>query len=182
MNMKKCILLVVLLLMGLGVSARNWRSNVYFKEGYVPNISLGGAASIAKGGSSQGAVLTVSTSHGYSFGQGTYVGGGLEVFTDMSGNDFAFPLFGEVKHSFMDNVISPFVGMRSGVVFMKDDGFGLLISPAVGVDICHISFSLSYAFDSGRFSEEVHKYPHPTEYNRYGYSRHLLKFTVSYAF
>ena len=50
--MKKCILLVVLLLMGLGVSARNWRSNVYFKEGYVPNISLGGAASIAKGGSS----------------------------------------------------------------------------------------------------------------------------------
>lgn len=82
----------------------------------------------------------------------------------------------------MDNVISPFVGMRSGVVFMKDDGFGLLISPAVGVDICHISFSLSYAFDSGRFSEEVHKYPHLTEYNRYGYSRHLLKFTVSYAF
>lgn len=111
--MKKCILLVVLLLMGLGVSARNWRSNVYFKEGYVPNISIGGAASIAKGGSSQGAALTVSTSHGYSFGQGTYVGGGLEVFTDMSGNDFAFPLFGEVRHSFIDNVISPFVGMRS---------------------------------------------------------------------
>lgn len=46
--MKKCILLVVLLLMGLGVSARNWRSNVYFKEGYVPNISLGGAAMISR--------------------------------------------------------------------------------------------------------------------------------------
>lgn len=70
--MIKSKLLLLLAVSVLSLSMKAQEKNVFYKKGYAPSIEIGGTFV-----DSFGFRPEVLTSHGYCFGNGLYVGGGL---------------------------------------------------------------------------------------------------------
>ncbi len=85
----------------------------------------------------------MTTSQGYSFGNGAYVGLGLGAGFDLDGSVY-IPLFMDAKYNFIDNKVSPFASVRTGIRF----------SPEVDSYISW-GFSLGGGVDFGRFSVKL---------------------------
>lgn len=92
--------------------------------------------------------FVLSTSHGYSFGNGLYVGGGIGLGFDTVYADktsVIIPVFAEVKYSFLDKFDSPFVSVRLGeYADCTNYGLGFYFNPAVGVDLGRFNLKLGY--------------------------------------
>lgn len=58
-----------------------------------------------------------SAVHGYSFGNGAWLGGGVGVFIDAGTESPVFPLFFEVKYDFIGGNLSPFIAGLSCQAF-----------------------------------------------------------------
>ena len=113
----------------------------------------------------------ISSSHGFSFGNGLYVGGGVgfgAVLTKMEQNaksigsestqqpestwnaKYYIPMFADVKYSFMKSFVTPFVDLRGGAIAdITDSGASLFINPAIGVDIARFSLKIGYEHQLG---------------------------------
>ena len=93
---------------------------------------------------------TLSTSHGFSFGNGLYVGGGVgfTVETFLNFEDaphYLVPLFADVKYTFLNKRVSPFVSARVGGVFNTEYKMNrMLINPMVGINVRHFTVGLGY--------------------------------------
>ena len=117
------------------------QKNSSYDTGYHPTIEAGLVMN------SEAAVASAVTSQGYCFGNGLYVGGmtGI-VFGSVSeggGRAQAVPVMGEVKYSFLDCLVSPFVGLRTGMVLdVSSAGVGFVVRPALGVDIGRFAVSV----------------------------------------
>ena len=137
--MKRTVLLLLLTLCTLTLSAQE---SQMFRKGYRANIELGNHTIIGKG--QYGGLVQVTTSQGYSFGNGAYVGLGAGVGVELDG-DVYIPLFMDAKYNFIDNKISPFASVRTGLLFGPEGGhsYGNYIS---------YGFSLGGGVDFGRFS------------------------------
>lgn len=106
------------------------------KIGYVGNVSVTASA--------QGPGCDVTTSHGYSFGNGLWVGGGAGFSFSDYYNCIYLPMFAEVKYTFTpEKKVSPFVDCKFGYMTDIDYMFGF-VSPAVGFDINRFSVFASY--------------------------------------
>jgi hypothetical protein len=114
---------------------------------------------------------SISSSHGFSFGNGLYVGGGAgfgaalfkmeqKAMSDNTENNYqpenswnasySVPLFAEVKYSFMRSFATPFIDLRGGAIAdITDSGASLFINPAIGVDIARFSIKVGYERQSG---------------------------------
>ena len=132
--MSRLLIIVTLVLMIGEFNAM--AGNKLTKVGYMGNIGV--TASI------QGPGCDVTTSQGYSFGNGLWMGGGIGVsFSDHYGCIYV-PVFAEVKYSFTpEKKVSPFVDCRLGYMTELDHMFGY-ISPAIGIDIDRFSAFTSY--------------------------------------
>lgn len=113
---------------------------------------------------SHGYAVGVESVHGYSFGNGAFLGGGIGLMVT-SNEEVAVPVFLEAKYAFLDSALTPFVSMRGGFRYMDSYNSAVYISPAVGVDIGDFSVSLAYQALSGAV-----------------YFENLLNFTVSWNF
>ncbi|MCI1786275.1 MAG: hypothetical protein LKI59_09090 [Bacteroidales bacterium] len=167
----KIAFFVLLTFAGVIASAQTRMSSPFFKKGITGYASMGGAALVTRG--TEGSEIAPSASIGYGFGEGTYLGTGTSCYFH-SGNDWTVPIFVEMKHSFTkNNVISPFADVKSGFVFTKPHGHGLLICPGVGVNVSRFFMECSFSYDSGEIN---------TQGEKYNYKRELILMSFGIAF
>lgn len=143
--------MVVALLASGAVSAGNRYKSRMYEKGYGADIQISGAFDTY---SKQG---VLSTSHGYRFGNGLYVGGGIGFGVDQwdvneNKNRFLVQYFADIKYSFTDRLASPFVTLRAGGMYdYANVGAGYMLRPAVGVDIWRFSLTVGYDFQSLKY-------------------------------
>lgn len=118
--------------------------NVGYERGYRADIELSWAGK---------SVWGIASSHGFSFVNGIYVGGGagfgaeLTKQADTSGSSwnasYFVPVFADIKYSFMKTLASPFVSLRGGAIAdITNLGVRTFASPAVGLDIARFSLKV----------------------------------------
>ena len=142
----------------LPASAQSPKSIMY-ERGYRADIQVGPVWC------DEYTLYTLSTSHGYSFGNGLYVGGGIGLYitpAEMGGykTRYQVPIFAEIKYSFLDWIVSPFVDLKAGGFYDYTlGGTGYVIRPSVGVDIWR--FSISAGWDHNRFRWDIGRFGNP---------------------
>lgn len=139
-----------------------YMTNVGYHRGYRADVELAWDSSKH---------WSISSSHGFSFGNGLYVGGGVgfgAVLTKMEQNaksigsegtqqpkstwnaKYYIPMFADVKYSFMKSFVTPFIDLRGGAIAdITDSGASLFINPAIGVDIARFSLKVGYEHQLG---------------------------------
>ena len=138
--MKKFFTTLALVLGVLSVDAQT-KDYVDYERGYRADIAV--STSISE-------QYTLSTSHGFSFGNGLYVGGGVgftaETFLNFEdAPHYLVPLFADVKYTFLNKRVSPFVSARVGGVFNTEYKMNrMLINPMVGINVRHFTVGLGY--------------------------------------
>ena len=138
--MKKFFMTLALALGVLSVDAQT-KDYVDYERGYHADIAV--STSISE-------QYTISTSHGFSFGNGLYVGGGVgftaETFLNFEdAPHYLVPLFADVKYTFLNKRVSPFVSARMGGVFNTEYKMNrMLINPMVGINVRHFTVGLGY--------------------------------------
>ena len=133
MKRRICFVLIGLLVAGVGAMAGNRLA----KEGYVWNVGFNVTPQLGLG-------VELLTSHGYSFGNGLWMGGGTGVCFGGIYGGLCFPLYADAKYTFMkEKKVSPFVDCKLGFTTDMEDIY-TQISPAVGVDIDRFSISVIY--------------------------------------
>lgn len=145
----------------------NTGSSINFKRGYRANIGL--AASIPD-------MWEITTSHGFSFGNGIYLGGGVGFAAEFtptykSTPTYLTPLFADFKYSFDNRHTSPFINISTGAYAdITNIGIRYFLNPSLGVDIGRFSISVGYEYQLGVWN-----------YNS-GVSKHNAKLGVSFTF
>ena len=150
------------------VKAQEYMSNVSYNKGYRADIELS-VAIINQ--------LGISTSHGYSFGNGLYVGGGAgfvaEFLPDFKAKpNYLTPLFADIKYSFIKNAIAtPFVSFKCGAIAdISNLGLRTFANPAVGIDIARFALKIQYEYQQSicGYSDDI--------------TAHFLKIGIGYTF
>lgn len=106
----------------------------------------------------------ITSSHGYSFGNGLYVGGGAgfsaEFTPDYKSNPtYLVPVFADLKYSFLNNLASPFVNLRTGVYAdITNPGIRYFINPSVGMDIGRFALKVGYELQAGAWQAVINKH------------------------
>lgn len=145
--MKKVILIAVLVLIDCFIfadavnaqSVGRKKDSALMEKGYVG--SVGGTLS---SGASAPIGISVTTSHGYSFGNGLWMGGGLSVECLWDQNP-SIPIFAEAKYAYDCGKIDPFVSCRIGLCVWQLGAQVLgYVSPSFGIDYGRWSFFISY--------------------------------------
>ena len=136
--MKRLVSIVLLIFIGyMSVSAQG-KGNLLSGRGYVGNVGV----SVSPG---FGVGADMFTSHGYSFGNGLWVGGGTGL-SFPSPYDLFLPLYSEIKYSFLaDRRVSPFLSARVGGMTNFEDSV-MILAPEIGADIGRVSIFLSADF------------------------------------
>ena len=137
-NMKRLVSVILFIFIGcMSVSAQG-KNNLLSDRGYVGNVGLSVSAGYGVG-------ADLFTSHGYSFGNGLWVGGGTGL-SFPSPYDLFLPLYSEIKYSFLaDRRVSPFLSARVGGMTNFEDSV-MILAPEIGVDIGRVSIFLSADF------------------------------------
>lgn len=149
--MKRIIAVLFALIMAASLSFAQ-QSGHSFSKGYRGNISLENNIGVTKGIFWNSFAFT--TSHGYSFGDGLYIGAGTGVSLQLT-KEVAIPVFIETKYNIVDWKVSPFVDCRlggEGILDMNGGaGAGLLVSPGIGADFHRFTLRIGYMCETGRF-------------------------------
>ena len=141
--------------------------NVGYNRGYRADIELSWADK---------SVWGITSSHGFSFGNGLYVGGGAGFGAELTKNPVAtasvaedvidpeysytpeadwnasyfVPVFADIKYSFTKTLASPFVSLKGGAVAdINNKGIRTFANPAVGLDIARFSLKVGYEYQLG---------------------------------
>lgn len=149
--MKRLFLFVLLLSMSIGAAAQKSP----FHKGYRGDVSLGGSIGITK--DVRNDAFSFSTTHGYSYGDGFFIGAGLGLNV-LTSEGFTIPVYATAKYNFLDKELSPFVDCRIGgeaLVQDGDTGLAFITSPGLGVDFRRFSFRAAYLCEVGRFTERA---------------------------
>ena len=137
------ISLIALMMSVIFCNANAQSKNASYERGYAPNIEVG--ATVV---TDLGTMPSFSTTHGYNFGNGLFVGGGTGMaFSkwDRNGikNRITVPVYADIKYSFMNKLASPFVELKAGGVFdCSAVGIGYMLRPTIGVDVWKFSFNV----------------------------------------
>lgn len=125
--------------------------NVGYNRGYRADIELSWANK---------SVWGITSSHGFSFGNGLYVGGGAGFGAELTKNtvtpesnwnaSYFVPVFADIKYSFTKTLASPFVSLKGGAIAdITNKGIRTFASPAVGLDIARFSLKVEYEYQLG---------------------------------
>ena len=152
--------------------------NVGYNRGYRADIELSWANKTIWG---------ITSSHGFSFGNGLYVGGGAGFGAELSKNTAAManvadevidpeysytpqsnwnasyfvPVFADIKYSFTKTQVAPFVSMKGGAIAdITNKGIRTFANPAVGLDIARFSLKVGYEYQLGFWGHLDGKHMH----------------------
>lgn len=152
--MKKTVLMMVAVLCCVAVSAQN-RKNASHVMGYSPSVEAGVSLN------EHYVVPYVTTSQGYCFGNGLYIGGVAGVSfnsAEINGKSsrVLIPLLAEIKYSFIDRLASPFIGLKGGgILDCTALGIGYIVRPYVGVDIWRFSLNVGVDYETATYATSV---------------------------
>ena len=152
--MKRILLIICVLGVCIGANAQE---NHAFRKGYCGDVSMGGLIGINK--DLRNDAVSLSTTHGYSYGDGFYIGAGAGVNILFS-EGVTIPVFAVGKYNFIDNNISPFVDCRIGAEILiqdGDSGIAFITSPGFGIDFRKLTLRAAYLCEAGRFTENYHQ-------------------------
>ena len=118
------------------------------------------------------AVWGITSSHGFSFGNGLYVGGGAGFTAELENTTSYFvPVFADIQYSFAKTFVTPHVSRKGGaVVDITNSGLRTYANPAVGLDIARFSVKAGYEYQLGFWG------------HRDGEHMHNVKLAVTYTF
>ena len=136
--------------------------NAGYERGYRADIELSWAGK---------SVWGIASSHGFSFGNGLYVGGGAGFGAELTKQadtsesswnaSYFVPVFADIKYSFMKTLASPFVSLRGGAIAdITNLGVRTFASPAVGLDIARFSLKVGYEYQLGSWGYLDGKHMH----------------------
>ena len=152
--------------------------NVGYDRGYRADIELSWANK---------SVWGITSSHGFSFGNGLYVGGGAGFGAELIKNPVAaasiadnvidpeysytpesnwnasyfVPVFADIKYSFTKTLVAPFVSMKGGAIAdITNKGIRTFANPAVGLDIARFSLKVGYEYQLGFWGHLDGKHMH----------------------
>ena len=136
--------------------------NVGYNRSYRADIELSWANK---------SVWGISSSHGFSFGNGLYVGGGagfgaeltMETETPESNWNASYfvPVFADIKYSFSKTLAAPFVSLKGGAIAdITNKGIRTFANPAVGLDIARFSLKVGYEYQLGFWGHLDGKHMH----------------------
>ena len=125
--------------------------NVGYNRGYRADVELSWANK---------SVWGITSSHGFSFGNGLYVGGGAGFGAELTKRakapesnwkaSYFVPVFADIKYSFSKTLATPFVSMKGGaVVDITNKGLRTFANPAVGLDTARFSLKVGYEYQLG---------------------------------
>ena len=149
--MKKLVSFAIALI--IAVMTMSAQNSSAFKQGYHGVVSASGHVGVNKGVPNN--CIELSTSHGYNFGDGVYMGGGVGLNIALNGNLSSIPIFYEMKYNIIDWKISPYVSCQIGTSILGLDGPNLafLASPRVGVDYRKVSICAGYRCEAGEMNK-----------------------------
>lgn len=147
-KVKALIIAAVMLACGSSLNAQseNDVKNLNYDRGYRFDIEL--SCSIPT-------IWEFSSSHGYSFGNGLYVGGGAGFYAEFLPDyktlpTYYIPVFADIKYNFCNTLASPYVSLKGGVDFdVCNTGMNININPAIGLDISRYSINFGYDMHHG---------------------------------
>ena len=160
--MKKFIVFSIILVSSAMIFAQNVETNdkkssyvgtnVNYRKGYRADIEL--SCIIPH-------TWAITSSHGYSFGNGLYVGGGagfsaefLPDYNTMS--SYIAPVFADLKYSFINKLASPFVNLRTGASYdITNVGIRYFVAPSIGVDIARFAIKVGYEYQVGVWNNSL---------------------------
>lgn len=147
-TMKKAFVVLLILLSTASVASA--QTNRAFKKGYRATIEVTNSAVFGK--NKIGGLIQANTTHGYRFGDGFFLGAGFGIGYDMLADDFFIPLYMDAKYNFLDQKISPFVNLRTGIRYNGGvhEQFADFISVSGGVDTGRFSVKLGYEYGATR--------------------------------
>ena len=152
--------------------------NVGYNRGYRADIELSWANK---------SVWGITSSHGFSFGNGLYVGGGAGFGAELTKNPVAtasvaddvidpeysytpesnwnasyfVPVFADIKYSFSKTLAAPFVSLKGGAIAdITNKGIRTFANPAVGLDIARFSLKVGYEYQLGFWGHLDGKHMH----------------------
>jgi hypothetical protein len=136
--------------------------NVGYNRGYRADIELSWANKSAWG---------ITSSHGFSFGNGLYVGGGAGFGAELTKKaktpesnwnaSYFVPVFADIKYSFTKTLVTPFVSMKGGMIAdITNKGARTFANPAVGLDIARFSLKVGYEYQLGCWGHLDGKHMH----------------------
>ena len=136
--------------------------NVGYNRGYRADIELSWANK---------SVWGITSSHGFSFGNGLYVGGGAGFSAELTKSpvtpeadwnaSYFVPIFADIKYSFTKTLASPFVSLKGGAVAdITNKGIRTFANPAVGLDIARFSLKVGYEYQLGFWGHLDGKHMH----------------------
>ena len=136
--------------------------NVGYERGYRADIELSWAGK---------SVWGIASSHGFSFGNGLYVGGGVGFGAELTEYSYTpesdwnasyfVPVFADIKYSFTKTLVTPFVSMKGGMIAdITNKGARTFANPAVGLDIARFSLKVGYEYQLGCWGDLDGKHMH----------------------
>ena len=136
--------------------------NVGYNRGYRADIELSWANK---------SVWGITSSHGFSFGNGLYVGGGAGFGAELTKNtktpetnwnaSYFVPVFADIKYSFTKAQVAPFVSMKGGAIAdITNKGIRTFANPAIGLDIARFSLKVGYEYQLGFWGHLDGKHMH----------------------
>ena len=136
--------------------------NEGYNRGYRADIELSWANK---------SVWGITSSHGFSFGNGLYAGGGagfgaeltMETESPESNRNASYfvPVFADIKYSFSKTLAAPFVSLKGGAIAdITNKGIRTFANPAVGLDIARFSLKVGYEYQLGFWGHLDGKHMH----------------------
>ena len=136
--------------------------NVGYNRGYRADIELSWANK---------SVWGITSSHGFSFGNGLYVGGGAGFGAELTKQastpesnwnaSYFVPVSADIKYSFSKTLAAPFVSLKGGAIAdMTNKGIRTFANPAVGLDIARFSLKVGYEYQLGFWGHLDGKHMH----------------------
>ncbi len=161
--MKHFLVCIALTFIVCSAFAQQANRNYLYNSGYKVNVQTSTLFTFANSVT----ITSLTSSHGFAFGNGLYVGGGLGVTYSPQDNmniknQMILDVFAEVKYSFLKNsIVSPFVNlMAGGACNYSSYGTGYFVKPSVGIDIWRFSISagmgryaINYASIDGKIDD-----------------------------
>ena len=153
---------------GAALSAQNkadasaYMINVGYNRGYRADIELSWVNK---------SIWGISSSHGFSFGNGLYVGGGAGFGAELTEYSYTpesnwnasyfVPVFADIKYSFTKTLVTPFVSMKGGMIAdITNKGARTFANPAIGLDIARFSLKVGYEYQLGCWGHLDGKHMH----------------------
>lgn len=95
-----------------------------------------------------GGLFQLSTTHGYSLGNGVFVGAGVGFGYGIASDQYLVSAFIDSKYTLFDTTVSPFVAARTGFCFGtgRNNLTGQMVAIAVGIDVNRLSVKVGYQY------------------------------------